>query len=220
MSIRMLLADDHRLFRDGLRPLFDACADVEVVGEAENGLDALELCRELVPDVAVLDISMPGLNGIEVCRHLATERPDVRVIMVSMHGDRRFVQEALRAGARGYVLKDAGFDELRAGVAAVAAGRLHLSAAVGDQVLRDYLDGGGAETDPEAGGAFGVLSAREREVLQLVAEGLNTKEIADRLAVSVKTVESHRRAVQEKLGLRSVAELTRYAIREGLSPLD
>jgi DNA-binding NarL/FixJ family response regulator len=222
VTIRVLLADDHRLFRDGLRPLLDAHDDVEVVGEADNGLEVLARCRELVPDIVVLDISMPGLNGIEVCRHLTEEQPATRVIVVSMHSDRRFVKEALRAGARGYVLKDAGFRELLEGVVAVAAGRLHLSAAVGEQVLEDYLVGvsGGGAAAATGGGAFTVLTAREREVLQLLAEGLSTKEIAERLHLSAKTVESHRKAVQDKLGIRSVAELTRYAIREGLTPLD
>ncbi|MEZ4387224.1 MAG: response regulator transcription factor [Candidatus Krumholzibacteriia bacterium] len=216
MTIRVLLADDHRIFRDGLRPLLDAHPDLTVVGEADNGLEVLARCRELVPDVVVLDISMPGLNGIEVCRHLAQDQPTVRVIMLSMHGDRRFVREALRAGARGYVLKDTGFQELIDGVIAVAAGRLHLSAVVGEQVLRDYLD----RIDEPGTGAFAVLSSREREVLQLLAEGLSTKEIAGRLNLSAKTVESHRKAIMDKLEIRSIAELTRYAIREGLTPLD
>jgi DNA-binding NarL/FixJ family response regulator len=216
MSIRVLLADDHRIFRDGLRPLLAAHEAIEVVGEADNGLDALDRCRTLAPDVVVLDISMPGLNGIEVCRRLQQELPAARVIILSMHSDRRFVQEALRAGARGYVLKDAGFGELVDGILAVAAGRLHLSAAVGDQVLHGYLE----RTGDHEGGAFSVLSAREREVLQLLAEGLSTKEIAGRLTLSAKTVESHRKAVMDKLEIRSIAELTRYAIREGLTPLD
>jgi DNA-binding NarL/FixJ family response regulator len=218
VSIRILLADDHRLFRDGLRPLLDAHDDLEVVGEAADGLDVLARCHELAPDVVVLDISMPGLNGIEVCRRLSEEHPATRVIIVSMHSDRRFVREALRAGARGYVLKDAGFRELLEGVAAVAAGRLHLSAAVGDHVLRDYLAGSACNSADRS--TFTVLTSREREVLQLLAEGLSTKEIAGRLNLSVKTVESHRKAVQDKLELRSIAELTRYAIREGLTPLD
>jgi len=211
-----MLADDHQIFRDGLRSLLAAHEAVEVVGEADNGLDALERCRELVPDVVVVDISMPGLNGIEVCRRLQQELPSTRVIILSMHSDRRFVQEALRAGARGYVLKDAGFAELAAGVLAVAEGRLHLGADIGDQVLQEYLQRVG-DSDT---GAFSVLSAREREVLQMLAEGLSTKEIAARLTLSAKTVESHRKAVMDKLEIRSVAELTRYAIREGLTPLD
>ncbi|MBU2499882.1 response regulator transcription factor [bacterium] len=216
MTIRLLLADDHRIFRDGLRPLLDGRNDLEIVGEADNGLAALELCRSSRPDVAVLDISMPGMNGIEVTRTLARELPDVRVIILSMHSDRRFVQEALRAGARGYVLKDAGFDELLAGVLAVAAGRYHLDAGIGEQVVRDYLD----LVEADSGSVFGVLSAREREVLQMLAEGRSTKEIAADLHLSAKTVESHRKAVMDKLDIHSIAELTKYAIRQGLTQLD
>lgn len=216
MSLRILLADDHRIFRAGLRPLLAAEADLDVVAEAENGLRALELARELLPDIAVLDITMPGLNGLEVTRHLAQEAPSVRVIILSMHSDRRYVLEALRAGARGYLLKEGGFEELLVAVRAVADGRIHLGAAVGEQVIRDYVQ---LARDDE-GGAFAVLSGREREVLQLLAEGLATKEIADRLVLSVKTVESHRKAVMDKLEIHSIAELTKYAIREGLTPLD
>lgn len=216
MSLRILLADDHRIFRAGLRPLLAAEPDLEVVAEAENGLRALELARELLPDIAVLDITMPGLNGLEVTRHLAQEAPSVRVIILSMHSDRRYVLEALRAGARGYLLKEGGFEELLVAVRAVADGRIHLGAAVGEQVIRDYVQ---LARDDE-GGAFAVLSGREREVLQLLAEGLATKEIADRLVLSVKTVESHRKAVMDKLEIHSIAELTKYAIREGLTPLD
>lgn len=216
MSTTILLADDHRIFRDGLRPLLAAENDLEVVAEAEDGLEALRLACELRPDIAVLDISMPGLNGIEVCRRLAAEAPPVRPIILSMHNDRRFVLEALRAGARGYLLKETGFTELLEAVRAVCAGQIHLCAAVGEQVIRDYIN----LADADESSVFSVLSAREREVLQMLAEGLATKEIAGRLNLSGKTVESHRKAVMDKLNLRSIAELTKYAIREGLTPLD
>lgn len=216
MSITILLADDHRIFRAGLRPLLAAQADLTVVGEADDGLAALALAREKQPDVAVLDITMPGMNGLEVTRHLAREAPAVRVIILSMHSDRRYVLEALRAGARGYLLKDAGFEDLLVAVRAVAEGRLHLGSTVGEQVIRDYLSLVGDRQD----GVFSVLTGREREVLQLLAEGLATKEIADRLSLSAKTVETHRKAVMDKLEIHSVAELTKYAIREGLTPLD
>lgn len=216
MTHRVLLADDHKIFRDGLRPLLEAHPDFAMAGEADNGFDALELCRTLQPELAVLDISMPGLNGIEVTRRLRQEAPGVRVIILSMHSDRRFVLEALKAGARGYVLKDAGFDELLTAAQSVCRGRIFLGTAVNEQVIRDYI--GVAEV--ETGSAFAVLSGREREVLQLLAEGHSTKEIAARLNLSGKTVESHRKAVMDKLNLRSIAELTKYAIREGLTPLD
>lgn len=216
MSTTILLADDHRIFRDGLRPLLAAQDDLEVVAEAEDGLEALRLARTLAPDIAVLDISMPGLNGIEVARRLSQEAPAIKTIILSMHSDRRFVLEALRAGARGYLLKDTGILELLAAVRAVSAGQIHLCTEVSEQVIRDYVN----LADAEAGSVFALLSAREREVLQMLAEGLATKEIAGRLNLSVKTVESHRRAVMDKLEIRSIAALTKFAVREGLTPLD
>ncbi len=215
MTVTVLLADDHRIFRDGLRPLLSAQDDFTVVGEAEDGLQALELARELAPDIALLDVSMPGLNGLEVTRRLAREAPGTRAVILSMHSDRRFVLEALRAGARGYLLKDTGFAELLAALRAVAAGRIHLGAGVSEQVVRDWVGLAGGRR----GQRLRLLSAREREVLQLLAEGLATKEIADRLNLSPKTVESHRKSVMDKLDIHSIAELTRYAIREGLTPL-
>jgi two-component system, NarL family, response regulator NreC len=216
VSTTILLADDHRIFRDGLRPLLTAQDDLAVVAEADNGLDALQLARELAPDVAVLDISMPGLNGIEVARRLTQDAPGVKTVILSMHSDRRFVLAALRAGARGYLLKDTGIEELLTAVRSVCAGQIHLCAAVSERVVRDYIS---FATDDE-GSAFALLSAREREVLQMLAEGLATKEVASRLHLSAKTVESHRKSVMDKLEIRSIAELTRYAIREGLTPLD
>lgn len=214
--MRILLADDHRIFREGLKPLLAARPDFEVVAEAEDGLTALEMARDHRPDLVLLDISMPGMNGIELTRHLVDERPDLPVIILSMHGDRRFVLEALRAGARGYLVKDGGFEELLSAIAAVTEGRIFLSADLSDQIIRDFV----ARADAEEGSAFAVLSAREREVLQMLAEGLATKEIAGRLALSAKTVESHRRAVMDKLAIHSIAELTKYAIREGLTSLE
>jgi DNA-binding NarL/FixJ family response regulator len=216
VSTTILLADDHRIFRDGLRPLLAAHEDLEVVAEAADGLEALRLAQEQEPDIAVLDISMPGLNGIEVARRLKQEAPSVKPIILSMHSDRRFVLEALRAGARGYLLKDAGILELITAIREIIDGKIHLCAAVSEQVIRDYV----CLADAEEGSVFALLSAREREVLQLLAEGLATKEIADHLNLSVKTVESHRKAVMDKLEIRSIAELTKYAIREGLTPLD
>jgi DNA-binding NarL/FixJ family response regulator len=215
VSTTILLADDHRIFRDGLRPLLAAHEDLEVVAEAEDGLEALRLAHELKPDIAVLDISMPGLNGIEVARRMSQESPTVKTIILSMHSDRRFVLEALRAGARGYLLKDGGILELITAVRAVCDGQVHLCASVSEQVIRDYV----SLADADEGSAFALLSAREREVLQLLTEGLATKEVAAKLNLSVKTVESHRKAVMDKLEIRSIAELTKYAIREGLTPL-
>ena len=164
----------------------------------------------------ILDLAMPGLHGIEVARRLAQDSPETKIVVLSMHSDRRYVIEALRAGASAYVLKESGFGELTGVIEEVLAGRLYLSPAVSEQVIKDYV----RLADVEEGGVFAVLSAREREVLQLLAEGRATKEVAAELHLSVKTVESHRKQIMDKLEIRSIAELTKYAIREGLTPLD
>ena len=216
MNLRVVLVDDHRMFREALRPLLAQTPGFEIAGEAGDGQQAIELCAQLAPDVVIMDVSMPGLNGIEATRRILAERPQTRVVVLSMHADRRFVAETLRAGAAAYVLKDAGFAELVRALQAVAEGRTYLSEPVRQLVVQEYVAG----LQREDRSAFSLLSAREREVLQLVAEGVSTKEIGDRLSVSVKTVETHRRQIMEKLDLHSVAELTKYAIREGLTPLD
>ncbi|MCA9784823.1 MAG: response regulator transcription factor [Candidatus Cloacimonetes bacterium] len=211
--VRIFLADDHRLFRSGLRMMLDRLADIEVIGEADNGLDALVALKELVPRVALLDISMPGLNGIELTRRIKQSHPQIVVVILSMHDERAFVLESLRAGADGYLLKDAGREDLARVIHEVLQGRKAVSAAISsilvDEVLHPATDSG----------AWKVLSARERQVLQLIAEGGSTREIAAGLNLSIKTIESHRKQIMDKLDLHSIAELTRYAIREGLSPL-
>ncbi|HPF71216.1 MAG TPA: response regulator transcription factor [Candidatus Krumholzibacteria bacterium] len=216
MTTRIVLADDHRMFRDGLRALLGAHDGLEVVGEAQDGLEAIDLVGRLLPDVLILDLAMPGLHGIEVARRLAQDHPRTRIVVLSMHSDRRYVVEALRAGAAAYVLKESGFSELSGVIAEVQAGRLYLSPAVSAQVIKDYI----RLAEADEGSAFAVLSAREREVLQLLAAGRATKEIAGELHLSVKTVETHRKTVMDKLGIHSIAELTKYAIREGLTPLE
>ena len=215
MPVRIVIADDHRIVREGLRHLLEKRTDFKVVAEAADGEAAVRLARELSPDVVILDISMPGLNGIEATRRILAERPGVRILALSMHSDRRFVIETLKAGASGYLLKDSAFDELARAIEVVMARGAFLSPAITEMVVRDYV----AQAGADGAAAFSVLTPREREVLQLMAEGGSTKEIAARLAVSVKTVESYRQQIMEKLDLHSVAELTKYAIREGLTEL-
>jgi len=213
---KVLLVDDHRLVTDSLRAALDGLRDVQVVGAAANGREAVEMAAQHRPDIILLDISMPQLNGIDAARRILKELPHAGIIMLSMHSDRRFVQEALRAGARGYVLKESALQEVIEAIKTVRRGEFYFSQAAHDQVLEDYvgrLRQSEAPPQPE-------LSAREREVLQLLAEGQPTKEIAAALSVSVKTVESHRNQIMSKLDLHSLAELTKYAIREGLTRLD
>jgi len=216
MKIRILLADDHRLFRDGLRTLLEQQADVEVVGIAVDGQAVLTQVGECRPDVVLMDVSMPGLNGLEATRHLLADHPDVAVLMLSMHADHRFVVEALRAGALGYVLKDCEISELREAIRSVYKRQIYLSRPIAEGVVRDFL----AVTGDRPESAFSVLSAREREVLQMLAEGRTAKEIAGALNVSIKTVETHRKNIMDKLNIHSIAELTKYAIREGLTRLE
>ncbi len=216
MKTRLLLADDHRLFRDGLRNLIEQQEDMEVIGEAIDGPGVLAEAARLRPDLILMDISMPGLNGIEATRKITADQPGIRIIMLSMHSDQRFVLESLRAGASGYVLKDCAIDELLEAIRAVARQQIYLSAKVAESVIKDYVELAVNRTDS----VFSVLSAREREVLQLLAEGWSTKEIAGRLEVSIKTVETHRKQIMDKLDIHSIAELTKYAIREGLTPLE
>jgi DNA-binding NarL/FixJ family response regulator len=216
MKVRILLADDHRIMRDGLKALLEKHASLEVVAEADNGLQTLELARETRPDIVIMDIAMPDLNGIEATRQLKGELPEVRVIALSMHSDRRFVTEVLKAGALAYVLKQSAFEDLVEAIRAVKAGRRFLSGEILDAVVGDYLGQIAGSNYP----AFLRLSDRERQVLQLIAEGNTTKEIAFKLHVSVKTVETHRQNLMNKLDIRSLAGLTKFAIREGLTDLE
>ena len=213
---RVMIADDHKMFRDGLRPLLDRENGLQVEGESADGLELLAQVDDLRPDLVVLDVSMPGLNGIEAARRIRASHPDVRIAMLSMHADRRFVLESLKAGASAYLLKDDGFDVLVAALPRVMDGQIVLADRIGDQLVQEYID----LARREEGSAFGILSPREREVLQLIAEGHSTKEIARVQDVSVKTVETRRRQIMRKLDMHSVAELTKYAVREGLTTLD
>lgn len=215
MSIRVLLVDDHRLFCDGLRLVVAGQPGMEVVGTAENGRDALRLARETRPDVVLMDVAMPDLNGIDATRQLLADLPGTRVIALSMHADRRYVSGMIAAGVAGYLVKDCVAEELARAIRAVVAGQVYLSPRVAGVVVGEYAGRLAGATPPPGR----VLTPREREVLQLVAEGQTSREIAAKLHVSTKTVETHRRQIMDKLGLRSVAELTKYAIREGLCTL-
>jgi DNA-binding NarL/FixJ family response regulator len=215
MPVRIVIADDHRIVREGLRHLLEKRTDFKVVAEAADGESAVQLALELAPDVVILDISMPGMNGVEATRRILNQRPDVKVLALSMHSDRRFVIETLKAGASGYLLKDSAFDDLLRAIEVVMARGAFLSPAITEMVVRDFV----AQAGSEGGAPFSVLTPREREVLQLMAEGVPTKAIAARLAVSVKTIETYRQQLMDKLDLHSVAALTKYAIREGLTEL-
>ena len=216
MSVRVLLADDHGIIRQGLHSLLEKEPEVEVVGEAEDGREALSLARELAPDIVVMDITMPNLNGVDATRQIIGEFPKVKVIALSIHSNRRFVSEMLKAGASGYVLKECLFDELACAIRAVAGGGSYLSPRITGVVVDDYVGHLSAESDSP----LSVLTEREHEVLQLLAEGRSTKQIALELHVSAKTIEANRRRIMEKLDVRSIAELTKYAIREGLTSLE
>ncbi|HLH41398.1 MAG TPA: response regulator transcription factor [Bryobacteraceae bacterium] len=206
--IRILLADDHALVRQGFRMILEAQPDMEIVGQAGNGREAVELASKLYPDVAVIDVAMPELNGIEATRRIATVSPRTRVLALSMHKDSMYVREILRAGARGYLLKDSGDADLVAAVRSVAKGDGYISPSVSGAVLSDYRR---HVSDP-----LDLLTSREREVLQMIAEGKTNKEIATSLNLSVYTVEAHRGRVMEKLNLHSTGELVRFALKNGL----
>jgi DNA-binding NarL/FixJ family response regulator len=207
MQTRVLLADDHALFREGLKALL-AAGELEIVGEAANGQDAIREARRLRPDIAIVDVGMPGLNGVDAAREILRASPRSRVIMLTMHKDNAYLAEALRAGVRGYILKSRSATELREAVEEVTRGGVYLSPGLSREVAESYLTGDKPGPGP--------LSPREREVLQLIAEGKTTKEVAAVLFISFKTVESHRQRIMSKLDLHEIASLVRYAIRSGL----
>ncbi len=212
-ELRVLLADDHTIIRAGLRLVVEQQPDFTVVGEAENGRQAVSMAESLKPDVVVMDIGMPGLNGIEACLQIREAHPDIEVVMLSMHSDEGYVLRSLKAGARAYLLKDSAEADLARAIRAAADGKSFFSPAVGKVLLEDYmrkLQRTGAEDSYE------LLSPREREILQLVAEGKSSKEIATLLNLSVYTVETHRAKLMQKLNLRSVPELILYAVRKGI----
>jgi two-component system response regulator NreC len=213
MSTKVLIADDHQIVREGLRTMLEKEHDLQVVGEAEDGRMTLRLALELVPDVIIMDVAMPDLNGIEATRQICADLPNVKIIALSMHDDRRFVLNMLKAGAAGYMLKDCAFKDLAKAIRVVMSNKTFLSSEVADIVVKDYL----ASTSAGESSVFQLLSPREREVLQLIAEGKTSALIADSLHISVKTVETHRQQIMIKLKIKTIAELTKYAIREGLT---
>lgn len=210
--MRIVLADNHTLVRAGIRALLEALPGIEVVGEAADGREALTMIKDCNPDIVFMDIAMEGMNGLEATRRAAKSFPRSRVIILSIHSNEEYVSQALRAGAAGYMLKDAAPAELELAVKAVMDGSTYLSPAVSRRVVDDYLRrGGGSEMPP-----LEVLTPRQHEVLQLIAEGCSTKDIARRLDLGIKTVETHRTQLMERLDIHEIAGLVRYAIRHGL----
>lgn len=216
MSLRILLVDDHKVMRDGLRAIIEREKVVDVVGEADNGLSAVHLARKLTPDVVVMDIGMQDMNGIEATREIRSSCPQVKVVALSTYSDKRYVLNMLEAGAQGYVLKDSASSELLTAIQVVAGGQSYLSPPITSTVVQSYT----TKQDQKECSAYSELGCREREVLQLLAEGRTSREIATLLHISPRTVETHRRNIMRKLSIHSIAELTKYAIREGLTSLD
>ena len=216
MKVRILLADDHRIMREGLKALLEKHSSMEVIAEAENGIEALKIARREKPDVIIMDIAMPDINGIEATRRLKSEMTDIKIVALSMHSDRRFVTEILKAGASAYVLKQSAFEDLEKAIKTVMVNRTFLSADILETVVGDYV----SQLTKSEYEAYRQLSNRERQVLQLIAEGNSTKEIAYKLHVSVKTIESHRQNIMAKLSIHNLAGLTKFAVREGLTSLD
>ena len=216
MSIKLIIADDHQMMREGLKVMLENEEDLQVIAEAERGIETIRKTKELNPDVVIMDVAMPEFNGIEATRTLRIEVPNTKVIGLSMHSDRQFVIEMLRAGASGFVLKQAAFEELANAIRTVAQGRTFLSSTILDIVVQDYIRQFAKSESP----AYKQLTDRERQILQLLAEGNSTKEIGYMLSVSVKTIETHRLNIRNKLGIDSFAGLVKFAIREGITTLD
>jgi DNA-binding NarL/FixJ family response regulator len=213
MRIRVLIADDHQILRQGLRAMLEKEPNIEVVGEVENGRAAVQMAKKLAPHVVLMDVAMPDLNGLDATRQIRNESPKVKVIALSMHDDRRFVLNMLKCGASGYLLKDCAFKEILQAIHSVMDDRSYLSLGITDHVVKGLVYG----SPGDGATAFSLLTPREREVLQLIAEGNSTQKIADMLYVSMKTVETHRVTMMNKLNIFNVAQLTKYAISEGLT---
>ncbi|NUM35988.1 MAG: response regulator transcription factor [Candidatus Brocadiae bacterium] len=214
MKVRVLIADDHQIVCEGLVSLLYKEPDIEVIGKAENGRKAMEMAQSLDPDVVVMDVSMPELNGIESTTHILEKNPRIKIIALSMHSDRQFIFRMFKAGASGYLLKDCAFEELAQAIRLVMKNQTYLSPKIAGLIVENYIASSHEEiTD------FSSLTSREKEILQLLAEGKSTKQISLSLHISTKTVETHRQHIMDKLQIYSIAELTKYAIREKISPL-
>ena len=213
MGIKIIIADDHKIMRDGLRTLLEHEPDMEVIAEADNGRAIVQLSHKLKPDVVIMDISMPELNGFEATRQIVQKNPDVKVVALSMHADKRFVAGMFEAGAKSFLLKDSAFSQLSEAIRNVHSGKTYLGDYISDVVVRDYVNFL-SRKEPD------MLTTREKEILQLLAEGKTTKETAAALRISTKTIETHRQHIMEKLNIFSVAGLTKYAIREGITSLE
>jgi two-component system, NarL family, response regulator NreC len=216
MPMRILLVDDHKIMRDGLRVLLEKQPDLEVAGEAENGRTAVRMARELPADIVIMDIGMPDLNGIDATREIVASVPGVKVIALSMHSDKVFVGEMFRAGASAYLLKHCAFEELAQAIRVVSSGQFYLSPQIAGLMIKDYVH----QMSNNNTSVFSVLTTREREVLQLLAEGKSSRQIASHLNISLKTVETRRQQIMAKLNTDNIADLIKHAIREGLTSLD
>jgi DNA-binding NarL/FixJ family response regulator len=215
MGIRILIVDDHKLVRDGIHALLDLQNGIDVIATAENGWVAVQLARKLNPDVILMDVSMPGMSGSDATHHILSEQPDIKVIALSMHSEKSVVESMLRVGVMGYVLKDCSIEELCFAIRAVMKNKTYFSQEITGAVVKGYLERMTSKSRRKPS----VLTQREYEVLGFIAEGMNTREIAQHLSLSVKTIETHRRQIMEKTGVKSIAELTKYAIREGITTL-
>lgn len=216
MTVNILLADDHNILRQGLRALLENEKDFYVVGEAEDGLEALQLAERETPDVMVVDLMMPGLNGLEVTRQIHQTNPDTSIIILSMHAKEAYVLEALKNGASGYVLKDARVNDLVQAVREVTSGRRYLSPPLTERAIEAYM----RKLQTDELDIYETLTSREREMLQLAAEGKTNREIAELLSISPRTVEVHRASMMRKLNLKSQVDLVRYALKRGILPME
>lgn len=218
MPIRIVLCDDHQIIREGLRSLLEKQPDMNVVGEALNGLEAIKLVADKKPDIVILDIAMPEMNGIAAARRIFADHPKIKILALSMHSDHHFVTEMLEAGASGYMMKDSAFGELTTAIRTIISGGLFISPHIAVDVLNEFS----RRATPSRLSKHHIiqLSQREKEILQLISEGHSTKEIASKINVSIKTVETHRQHIMQKVGIHNVAALTKYAVREGITSLE